>query len=145
MINTVPYSSVVWLVFIESQLKVKLSLGLIRIITECLNGQKLLLGSRTLHKIFTNSWHKKIRNTRLTRSQLFLEANKMRALEFFTNDFEKFGRALILIVRQSWKLTAPQINSAAHSWPYQMIIFLQIFLAWETGSEVIFSLSRVEK
>ena len=97
----------VWLVFIESQRKVKLSLGLIRIITECLNWQKLLLGSRTLHKIVTNSSHKKIRNTRLTRSQLFLEANKMRALEFFTNDLRNLVK-----LSDSYRETKLKTNGA---------------------------------
>ena len=85
--------------------------------------------SHNCHKLLAY-WE--IRNMQLTCSQLFLEANKMRALEFFTSNFEKFGRALwFLIVRQSLKLTAPQINSAAHSWLYQspkIIIFLQTFL-----------------
>ena len=50
-------------------------------------------------------------------------------------------------MRQSLKLTAPQINSAAfinHRSEMKMIIFLQIFLVWETQSKVIFYLSQVE-
>ena len=97
----------VWLAFIESQRKVKLSLGLIKIITEYLNWQKRLLGSRTLHKIVTNSSHKKIRNTRLTRSQLFLEANKMRALEFFTNDLRNLVK-----LSDSYRVTKLKTNGA---------------------------------